>query len=78
MTTVLINAKMLEDLDNVTAIAVDPGNAGVDEYMRGMANGLLLAQSIFKDTEPKYISAPSYPLDNCKSSTPIALPPSAT
>jgi hypothetical protein len=48
---------LLDKLDDVTAIASHPGNAGADEYMRGMANGLILAQAIMKDQEPKYIEA---------------------
>lgn len=52
------HAKRLKDLDNVTAIAVTPGNAHANEYMLGMANGLLLAQSIFTDKDPKYLTAP--------------------
>lgn len=52
------HAKRLEDLDNVTAIAASPGNAHANEYMLGMANGLLLAQSIFTDKDPKYLTAP--------------------
>lgn len=45
-------------IDEVTAIAVSPGNSGANEYMRGMANGLILAQSIIKGNEPEYIDAP--------------------
>lgn len=51
----IANAKHLKQLDDVTAIAISPGNADVNDYLRGMANGLLLAQSIFKGGEPKYI-----------------------
>ena len=51
--------KRLQDLDNVTAIAVSPGNADVNEYMRGMANGLILAKAIMEDVEPVYIEAPA-------------------
>jgi len=39
----------------VTAIQCSPGNFDVNEYMRGMANGLILAQAIVDDKEPKYI-----------------------
>jgi hypothetical protein len=49
--------KELRNVDDVTAVATDPGNALADEYMRGMANGLILAQSILKGTEPEYIEA---------------------
>lgn len=50
------HTKQLKQLDAVTDIAVHPGNAGANDYMRGMANGLILAQSIFKDCEPEYIN----------------------
>lgn len=50
------HAKHLKQLDDVTAIAVSPGNALASEYMRGMANGLILAQSVFSDKEPEYIN----------------------
>lgn len=52
----VIDAKHLEQLDNCTAVAISPGNADVNDYLRGMANGLLLARSIFKGGEPKYIN----------------------
>lgn len=52
------HAKRLKDLDSVTSIAASPGNAHANEYMLGMANGLLLAQSIFTDKDPKYLTAP--------------------
>lgn len=48
----------LEKLDAVTAIATSPGNAHADEYMRGMANGLILAQAIMNECEPIYIDPP--------------------
>ena len=50
-------AKKLKALNDVTAVAVSPGNADVNEYMRGMANGLILAQAIMNDREPQYIEA---------------------
>lgn len=50
-----------QKLDEVTAVSSDPGNALADEYMRGMANGLILAQSIVRGTEPQYIEAPAQP-----------------
>lgn len=52
------HAKRLKDLDNVTSIAASPGNAHANQYMLGMANGLILAQSIFTDKEPAYLTAP--------------------
>lgn len=51
-----IDVKHLKQLDDVTAVAVHPGNAMANDYMRGMANGLILAQSVFSDKEPEYIN----------------------
>lgn len=62
----VIDAKHLEQLDNCTAIAISPGNADVNDYLRGMANGLLLAQSIFKGGEPKYIHHPDEKLSRSR------------
>ncbi|NND70565.1 MAG: hypothetical protein HKN43_03200 [Rhodothermales bacterium] len=39
----------IKSLDNVTAIQCSDGNWNHDAYMHGMANGLLLAQSFFKE-----------------------------
>lgn len=50
--------RRFKELDDVTAFAVSPGNADANEYMRGMANGLILAQAIIKDQEPQYIEPP--------------------
>jgi hypothetical protein len=49
------NKKMKEDIASVTAIAKDPGNANADEYMRGMANGLEVANSIAAKKEPEFV-----------------------
>lgn len=48
----------IEKLDDVTAIAVSPGNYDCNPYMHGMANGLLLAQAIMKDKEVAYLDQP--------------------
>lgn len=47
--------KRLKDLKNICDIQCSEGNFDVNEYMRGMANGLILAVSIFEGTDPKYI-----------------------
>lgn len=54
----------IEKLDDVTAIATSNGNYDCNAYMLGMANGLLLAQSIMKDTEVNYLNAPDVWLDD--------------
>lgn len=50
-------AKFEKDLRAVVATASDPGNACANQYMRGMANGLILALAIFDGVSPEYISA---------------------
>lgn len=50
--------RRLEELANVKAIQLSPGNFDVNEYMRGMANGLILADAIMNDHEPVYIEHP--------------------
>lgn len=47
--------KVAQQIDDVTKIAKDPGNAHADEYMRGMANGLEVANSIANDKEPQFV-----------------------
>jgi hypothetical protein len=47
----------LEKLRDVHTVAMSPGNAHADHYLRGMANGLELALAIAEDREPKYIEA---------------------
>lgn len=49
--------KKIEHLKSVTKIQCSKGNYDQGEYMRGMANGLMLAVSIFEDKEPKYFEA---------------------
>ena len=43
--------RKIEELDNIVAIQCSNGNWNCDEYMRGMANGLILAQWIMKENE---------------------------
>lgn len=58
----------LEKLDDVLAIQNSPGNGRddpntgyiADDYMRGMANGLILAEHIMRDRDgsPDYVEPP--------------------
>ena len=41
-------------LKEITKVQCQKGNYDVNEYMRGMANGLILAEAIMNDKEPKY------------------------
>lgn len=45
-------------LRDLVAVQTDPGNAGASEYHRGMANGLVLALSVFTGQEPAFLDAP--------------------
>jgi hypothetical protein len=55
----LVNAKRRVDtLDKIVDIATSSGNYNVNEYMLGMANGLLLAQATMWDRDVKYLSMP--------------------
>lgn len=48
----------IKQLGDVTAIQVSTGNWNYNEYMHGMANGLILALAIMQDREPEYLTAP--------------------
>jgi len=46
------------ELENIVNIQCADGNWDYDEYMHGMANGLILALAILKNEEPKFKVAP--------------------
>lgn len=48
----------IEQLDECIKIQCSDGNYNYDEYMFGFANGLLLAEAIFKNQEPRYLNRP--------------------
>lgn len=50
--------KRIADLQNLTAIQRSPGNGDADDYMRGMANGMILAEATMKGEEPVYMEGP--------------------
>lgn len=51
-------SQRLADLKNIVEIQCDPSNALVNEYMRGMANGLMLAWYIMR--EPYGVEVPYF------------------
>ena len=55
--------KALSKLRNVTKVQCQNGNWDYDEYMRGMANGLILAKAIFENKQPVYFDAPDKCID---------------
>lgn len=50
--------KKVETLKDLTATQCTKGNYDQNEYMRGMANGMLLAVSVFTGEDPPYFDAP--------------------
>ena len=48
----------IKDLDEIVDIQTSDGNWNYDEYMYGKANGLILAQSIIKDSDCNYLDKP--------------------
>ena len=45
----------IKQLKEVTKTQCLKGNYDANEYMRGMANGLILAEAIMEDKEPIYL-----------------------
>ncbi len=50
--------KRLQNLRDACKVQCANGNWNYSEYMHGMANGLILAVSIFEGTNPEYKEAP--------------------
>jgi len=48
----------IKQLRDIVAIQCSPGNYDYDEYMWGMANGLILALAIIENNETEYIDKP--------------------
>ena len=48
----------IKDLENVKEIQCSDGNWNADPYMHGMANGIILSESIMKEEEPEFLEAP--------------------
>jgi len=44
----------LQQLKDVSKIQSSKGNWNVSQYMRGLANGLILAVAIMEDKTPRY------------------------
>lgn len=50
--------KIMKDLEDILNIQCSNGNWNYDPYMMGLANGLIMANSIITNKEPKFLSAP--------------------
>lgn len=57
---VLKSEEAIKALKDIIDIQCSDGNYNHDPYMHGMTNGLLLANGIIKDIEPKFVEAPNY------------------
>ena len=53
-----IDKQKIQALQDVLDVQCSSGNWDHDPYMHGMANGLILAQSIIADKDPEYLDAP--------------------
>lgn len=49
--------KKKQQISDVTKIAKAPGNAGANEYLRGMANGLEVANATVNEKEPEFVES---------------------
>ena len=50
--------KSIDALRDLLAIQCSDGNWNYDPYMHGMANGMILAMSLFDGDRPNYLSPP--------------------
>ena len=53
----------VESLKDIRDVQCMGGNWDYNSYMRGMANGLILAASFFVDGEPAFLEAPDHYLE---------------
>jgi len=53
----------LKELKRVKDIQCSDGNWDYDPYMHGMANGIILSESIITEEDPKFLEAPEWWLD---------------
>lgn len=64
------NDTAVESLENMVAIQCSDGNWDYNEYMYGMANGMVLALATLKGEDPIYFDRPKEWLeDKCKNAT---------
>jgi len=50
--------KNIQDIRKLVKVQCSDGNWNYDEYMHGMANGMILIKAIIDDVEPVYLDAP--------------------
>ena len=50
--------KQLESTQDIVNVQCSDGNWNYDPYMHGLANGMLVVQSMFTDVPPEFLEAP--------------------
>ena len=61
-----VNNKSIQDLKDLIKVQCSDGNWNYDEYMHGMANGMLVALSCFDGASPEFLDAPDVWLKDMK------------
>jgi hypothetical protein len=59
--------KQLESTQDIINVQCNDGNWNYDPYMHGMANGMIIVQSMFTDKEPDFLEAPEVWLESLDS-----------
>ena len=54
----LVSLDVINSIDELVNIQCSDGNWNVDPYMHGMANGMILVQSIISGKPPEFLDAP--------------------
>jgi len=54
----VVMTQAISDLEDLLKIQCGDGNWNYDPYMQGMANGMILAMSLFKGVAPEFLDAP--------------------
>ena len=55
---VFISKEVMDSAKELLAVQKSEGNWNYDEYMHGMANGMILIVSLLEGKEPKFLDAP--------------------
>jgi len=56
----MADKKLLETYQDLLKVQLSDGNWDADPYMHGMANGMILMDSIARGTDPEFLDAPKY------------------
>ena len=59
-----VYSKQLESTQDIVNVQCNDGNWNYDPYMHGLANGMLIVQSMFTDKPPEFLEAPKVWLES--------------